>query len=258
MDRYNISFAGAGRVGSAICSELFKAGFKIDMVVTRNEKSGSYLARSCNAEWSSNLDFPGTTDIIIVAVPDHQLHLVLDNLKCNPGALVAHTAGSYGLDIFPENFLNKGIIYPLQTFSTGRKVTFTDLPFFIESSDQRSAAMLENIVLSVGGKVYETDTESRKLMHLSAVFACNFTNHMLTAGKSIAVKAGFSFDILLPLINETISKAILMSPENSQTGPAIRNDSNTMEKHMELLSFSPELKTVYRDITESIIKYYKK
>jgi predicted short-subunit dehydrogenase-like oxidoreductase (DUF2520 family) len=95
------------------------------------------------------------------------------------------------------------------------------------------------------------------MLHLSAVFACNFTNHMLTLSKNVALQAGFPFDILASLINETFSKAIDSGPENSQTGPAMRNDQNTIEKHLELLSFSPEMQKIYNDMTLSIIEYYR-
>ena len=83
------------------------------------------------------------------------------------------------------------------------------------------------------------------MLHLAAVFVNNFTNHMLVQGREIALKAGFSFEILSPLIQETIAKALELGPENSQTGPAVRNDKNTIEKHLELLSFSPELPRIY-------------
>ena len=109
----------------------------------------------------------------------------------------------------------------------------------------------------LGGRVYTVDADHRKLLHLAAVFACNFVNHMLTAGKEITARAGFSFDVLEPLIKETILKALADGPELSQTGPAVRNDRNTIEKHMDLLSFSPDLQLIYRELTRSIIEHYK-
>jgi predicted short-subunit dehydrogenase-like oxidoreductase (DUF2520 family) len=96
------------------------------------------------------------------------------------------------------------------------------------------------------------------MLHLAAVFVNNFTNHMLRTGKEIASMAGFSFEVLEPLVNETISKALDIGPENSQTGPAVRNDLNTIEKHLDLLSFSPEMQDMYREITRSIITYNKR
>ena len=158
---------------------------------------------------------------------------------------------------FPKEFKRKGVFYPLQTFSTGRDVSFRDLPFLLEASDDQSAEILKDLVSSIGGNWHFADAEHRRLLHLAAVFVSNFTNHLLTEGKEIAVRAGFSFEILKPLINETVSKAITIGPENSQTGPAVRNDKNTIETHLELLSFSPELQSLYKEVTSAIIKYYK-
>jgi predicted short-subunit dehydrogenase-like oxidoreductase (DUF2520 family) len=256
MDQINISFAGAGRVASALCKELFSVGFNIELVVSESEERGRPLADSCNAIWSSDLVYPDSTRIIIVAVPDHKLKQVLNSLKCGPETLVVHTAGSFGLDIFPGHITQKGIFYPLQTFSKNRKISFNGLPVLIESSDETTSAILAEIAETLSANVQFVDTEHRLMLHVAAVFVSNFTNHMLTEGKDIALKAGFPFKILEPLINETVMKAIDSGPENSQTGPAIRNDKNTIEKHLELLSFSPGLQRIYNDLTKSIIDYY--
>jgi predicted short-subunit dehydrogenase-like oxidoreductase (DUF2520 family) len=257
MYQNSISFAGAGRVAGALCRELFYAGFRIDVVASETEAGGKSLADSCKAVWSSDLKFPESTDVIIVAVPDHKLKNVLENISCAPGTLVAHTAGSLGLDIYPERIIRKGIFYPLQTFSKNRQVSFTDLPFLLESSDNESSEILRNIAESLHANVHFVDTEKRRMIHLAAVFVNNFTNHMLTSGKEVALKSGFTFEILAPLIKETFLKALDSGPENSQTGPAVRYDKNTIEKHLELLSFSPGLRKIYSDLTQSIINYYK-
>ena len=134
-------------------------------------------------------------------------------------------------------------------------VIFSEIPFLLESSDDESSLILRNIAESINGKVHFVDTEQRRMLHLAAVFVCNFTNHMLTVGSEVALKAGFHFEILAPLIHETISKAMDSGPQNSQTGPAVRNDKNTIEKHLELLSFSTELQRIYNEMTLSIIEY---
>lgn len=257
MYQYNISFAGAGKVTESLCRELFHAGFRIDKIVSQSGSTAKSLADTCNAEWSDNLNFPDSTGVIIVAVPDHKLKKVLNDIVCSPGTLVAHTAGSIGLDIFPEHITQKGIFYPLQTFSKHRKVNLTGLPFLLESSDEKSSVILNTLVDSVSGKSYFVDADHRRMLHLAAVFVCNFTNHMLTLGKDVVLKAGFPFDIMNPLINEMISKALSSGPENSQTGPAVRHDQNTIEKHLELLSYSTEMQRIYKEMTQSIIEYYK-
>jgi predicted short-subunit dehydrogenase-like oxidoreductase (DUF2520 family) len=257
MHKKKISFAGAGRVGGAICCELFKAGYPIDLIVSESEKSSNLLADKCNASWSAELVFPDSTDIIIIAVPDHKIKSVLSRLKCSPETLLAHTAGSFGLDVFPEERRKTGIFYPLQTFTKGRNINFREVPLLIEASDRESSETLEELAKSICDKVWFTDAEHRKMLHLAAVFVSNFTNHLLTLGREISLKAGYQFDILEPLISETISKALTIGPENSQTGPAVRNDRNTLERQFELLSFSPELQCIYEELTNSIINYYK-
>ena len=220
------------------------------------EKKGRELAGCCNASWTDNYLFPFTSEIIIVAVPDHNLHEVLKKVKCNESAIIAHTAGSIGLEIFPEHFRNTGILYPLQTFSNNRDIDISTVPFFIEASNKSSEDTLKILAESLSNSVYFSDSEHRRLLHLAAVFVSNFTNHMFTTGKSISQLAGFPFEVLKPLILETIEKALEIGPENAQTGPAVRYDLNTIEKHLDLLSFSPEQRDMYDRITKSIMSYY--
>jgi len=257
MDLKNISFTGAGSVGSTLCREFFKNGYQIDLIVSETEARGKILAESCNSSWSNKPVFPVSTDLIVVAVPDHRLISVLNSIKCSPRTIVAHTAGSFGINIFPEKLKKRGVFYPLQTFSLGRAVSFQNLPILIESSDDKIFTLLKKLAESTGAEVHRSEKEHRIMLHLAAVFVCNFTNHMLTEGKEVASKSGFSFNILKPLITETISKAMSLGPEKSQSGPAVRNDNNTIEKHLDLLSFSPELQQLYNEVTQSIISYYK-
>jgi predicted short-subunit dehydrogenase-like oxidoreductase (DUF2520 family) len=198
------------------------------------------------------------TDILIVAIPDHKLKMVLEKVLCKDDIVIVHLAGSLGLDVFPERFINTGVFYPLQTFSEGRIVNFRDIPFFIEVSNSVTGLILESIANQIARTVRYTSSASRIMLHLAAVFVNNFTNFMLTEGKEIAARAGFSFEDLIPLLNETINKAVEIGPENAQTGPAVRNDMNTIEKHLELLSFSPELQNMYREISNSIMKRHNK
>jgi len=256
MARQALSIVGAGRVGSALCTGLYDAGFKINTIVSKTRESASSLAEKYNAAWRLKPEFDSETSVIIVAVPDHMLQNVLSGLECAEDTIVAHTAGSLDLNIFPDRIKKRGVIYPLQTFTRGRTIRFKGLPFFIEASHRDVARVLSGLAEKMGGKVYLTDGEQRKQLHLAAVFACNFTNHLLTAGKELAVKAGMEFNILEPLIKETIEKALEKGPEHSQTGPAVRNDGITIKKQMDLLSFSPEFQDIYRSITKSIIKYH--
>ena len=257
MHFYRISFAGAGRVAGLLCGEFFSKGHKIVQIASAGRKNGPALAALCGAEWLDNLNFSSPADFIIVAVPDNLLGEVLRKIKCPSDSIIVHTAGSYGLDVFPSHLRQYGVFYPLQTFTAGRKINFDEVPVFLEASDSNVMAELKGLASVITSRVYESVTEHRRMLHLAAVFACNFTNHMLTLASQICKKTPYSFDVLFPLIKETVSKAIEKGPELSQTGPAIRNDTLTIKKHLELLSFSEEIQKIYSEITNSISKYYK-
>ncbi len=257
MEQYRISFVGAGRVSGALCRHLFNAGCKIQKIASRTETSGLALAELCNASWSNDTDFADSSDLIIVAVPDDSLKSVLTNIICSGDTIVGHTAGSLGLEVFPARISHKGVFYPLQTFSNDRKIDFKGLPFFLEASDPFASGIMKNLVGLMGGNPYFVDAEQRRMLHVAAVFVCNFTNFMFTAGEKVVKKTGFPFEVLYPLINETILKAREIGPVKSQTGPAVRLDKGTIKKHIDLLSFSPELQRIYKEITKSIIRFYK-
>lgn len=254
MTVYSISFIGAGNLAGSLCMELFRNGYKINHIISETGISAAALAQKCSASWSTKLSIPYNTDLVIVAIPDKSLDDVLRRVTCDHDVIIAHTAGSHGLEVFENRFQHRGVIYPLQTFTEGRMVDFKEVPFFIEASDSFTATLLESIAKQVGKSVHYADLESRQMLHISAVFINNFTNHILAQGKEIAERAGFSFEEMIPLLNETLKKAIEIGPGKAQTGPAVRHDINTIDKHLELLSFSPELRKIYAEISNSIIK----
>lgn len=240
-----------------MCRELYQRGHSIVHIVSRNGVAGRRLADSVKSTWSDDLSFPDSTQILLIAVPDHNLEEVLKKVRCRESVIIAHTAGSLGLDVFPEKLKNTGVFYPLQTFSDKRKLDLSGVPLFIEGSDQNCTEILKSLAETISSSVHLSDTAHRRLLHLAAVYVCNFTNYLLTIGKEISKVAEIPFETLHPLIIETVNKALELGPENSQTGPAVRNDLNIIEEHLDLLSFSPELKNIYDLITKSIISYYK-
>lgn len=258
MKKYGISFIGAGKVAGALSRALSDSGHRIINIVSRKKESCRELVEYLNSKWSSDPFFNGSTDIIIIAVPDDSIREVADRIRCHENTVVAHTAGSIGIDVFPSGMKHTGVLYPLQTFSPGRRIMFRDLPFFVEASDRVSESVLVELVDSLEAKAHFAETASRKLLHVAAVFACNFTNHMLAASKIIAEEAGEEFSTLEPLVRETVLKAFENDPVKSQTGPAVRSDTGTIEKHIKLLAFSPELRQIYEEVTSSIMDFYKK
>lgn len=257
MGKERISIIGAGKVGTALSVALHKKGYTIGEVISRSPEHASGLAAITGAVHGSGYNISTGTHLVIISVPDHALADVASRIRVADNVLVVHTAGSFGTEVFPsDRNYGCGVLYPLQTFSPGRNIQLDDVPFLIEADSAGGLNLIRDVASSLSTTVSVSDREERRRIHLAAVFACNFVNFMLGAAEEISLEAGVDFKIFEPLVRETFTKAFELGPSSSQTGPAVRNDHNTIEKHLDLLSFSPELKEVYHTITRSIINKY--
>ncbi|MDG1228107.1 MAG: DUF2520 domain-containing protein [Polaribacter sp.] len=185
-------------------------------------------------------------DITIIAVTDDAIAEVSAKIK-NP--LIVHTSGACSINEL-KNTTKKGVFYMLQTFSLEKKVDFNEVPFCLEAENKKDEEQLVELANLIGKKIYTINSEQRKALHVAAVFVNNFTNYLYKIGNDICKEHQVPFDILLPLIKETASKIEVLSPEKSQTGPAIRNDKKTIKNHLDLLN--KEQQKIYKMITKSI------
>ncbi len=194
-------------------------------------------------------------ELYILAVSDSSIAELSRSLPFAEGAIVAHTAGSVPLEVLPlTTTQRRAVIYPMQTFTKGRRVDFSDIPILIEADDMESFTLIKHAAKSLSNNVVKLSSRRRRSLHLGAVFACNFVNAMLSASSDILSQHDLPLALYEPLIRETLAKA--MSPETHpmqmQSGPAVRGDQETMERHMEQLDELPELKDVYKTISKYI------
>ncbi len=253
--KYSISIVGAGRVGRALALSLFNAGFRIDKIISKSSESAKSLAELTKSDWSTDIQEEISSDLVVLAVPDGLLNDLIPKLGSNENSIFVHTAASHGLEIFGSlSCRGSGVFYPLQTFTIGRDIDLQQIPILIEGSDDHTEKVLKSIAESLSNSVYFIGEEERKLIHLAAVFVCNFVNQLYLVGEEITKKTNLPESVLEPLIEETLKKARDIGPRLAQTGPASRNDIVTIEKHRELLSYSPEFRDIYDSITNSIIK----
>jgi predicted short-subunit dehydrogenase-like oxidoreductase (DUF2520 family) len=257
---YKITIIGAGNVAWHLTQALEDAGHSIQEVYSKDLKNAKKLCgKLYDAFPSPDLDFTESqADIFFISVSDDAIDEVKEELKVPDDAIVAHTSGTKPLDILELNFSNVGVFYPLQTFSKSRKIYFEEVPICIEASDERTDKILTEVARSITPHIYHFDSEKRKVLHISAVFACNFTNHMLALGKEILEEEDIDFSILQSLISETIHKALENDPKSVQTGPVIRKDVKTLQEHLKYLNYDPDKKQIYKLISESILKLSKK
>jgi predicted short-subunit dehydrogenase-like oxidoreductase (DUF2520 family) len=105
--------------------------------------------------------------------------------------------------------------------------------------------------------VYLVNSAERRALHVAAVLACNFSNHLLALAKDITDGENLEFDLLKPLIRETVRKALDADhPAEVQTGPARRNDTQVIENHLTYLRPYPNVARLYELLTKSIRQRY--
>ena len=252
-DKKRIALIGAGNVATCLGVALQQAGWEITQVYSRTEASASELANRLQVPYVTSVEEVCTdADIYIVAVKDDALPELIPELVKGRYGLFVHTAGSVPMDVWKGHALCHGVLYPMQTFSKGKVVDFHSVSFFLEGDGVETLIMLRKLACSLSEKVYNATSAQRAYLHMAAVFACNFANHMYALSARLLEKNGLPFEAMLPLIDETVHKVHLMLPDAAQTGPAVRKDFQVLEKHLAMLAEEPELCEIYRMISNSI------
>lgn len=256
---YKISIIGSGNVALHLSQALENAGHSIQEVYSRDLAHAKNLASKLYDAFATNdLDFTQSqAKVFFVAVSDDAIEEVLTDLRIPDDAIIAHTSGTKPIEVLDLLFHNQGVFYPLQTFSKGRKILFDEIPICLEANNQDTVNALTEIAKSISEFIYYFNSEKRKVVHIAAVFACNFTNHLLAISKEILDKEDINYGILNTVISETINKALDLEPKEMQTGPAIRKDTKVLQEHLKFLKDEPDRRQIYRILSESILKMGK-
>lgn len=253
----NVAIIGSGNTASVLGRLLKQNQYNIVQVASRNEAHAKILADELGARYT---DLNGlidiTADFYILAVSDAAIADCLQFLKVQNKPVV-HTAGSVSKDILKSVSANYGVLYPLQTLRK-EMLDIPEIPMLIEASNKNTLNQILEIVFSISKDVRVIDEDSRIKIHLAAVVVNNFTNHLYALAENYCEQEQLDFGLLKPLIKETASRIAHLSPSKVQTGPAIRNDVRTIDKHMNLLNDYPELKALYLKLSNSIINFNDK
>ncbi len=248
-----IVLLGAGRVGAQLGPALVAAGHRVAAVWSRRSAAADLAARLPGARSTTDLAALPPADLYLLAVPDSAIHDVLTALRLPAGSLVAHTSGAVPLAVFHAFPARRGgIFYPLQTFSPGRELDWSRVPLCIEAADGPGETMLLALARTLSDQVEVVATPQRQALHVAAVFASNFTNHLLGISHALLEEAGLPFGLLGPLIQETVAKGLANPPFAVQTGPAARRDEPTLERHRAALAAHPPWQALYNALTASI------
>lgn len=249
-----IVLIGAGRLATQLGLALRSAGHEVTAVWSRTMESAEMLTAQVGGVPTNDVGLlPLKADVFVVSVKDAALATVVAQaVKGRGDQLFVHTAGSMPLSLFSGYATRYGVLYPMQSFSKERRVDFAKIPVFIEAVDADSLAVIRRLATSVSRRVSELSTADRKYLHLAAVFACNFANHCYALSAKVLEQHGLSFDVMLPLIDETAAKVHELHPREAQTGPAVRYDENVITMQAAMLSDDPSLRDIYERLSLSI------
>ncbi len=246
-----IVIIGSGNVAYHLAKAFIESNSNVVQIFGRNSKELSLISDELKIPFSTQtLD---KADLYIIAVSDGAVYEVSKQIN-NKNCLVVHTSGSVSINELTGDY-RKGVLYPLQTFSKSKKLDYSQIPFFIDAEYENDLDNLKKLALNVSERVMPANDEKRKHIHLTAVFACNFVNHLYARAKEISDSQEIPFDYFLPLIDETTHKIHELEPKLAQTGPAVRGDEKTLQLHESLLTNEEQMK-IYKTINQSIKKMY--
>ncbi len=246
---------GSGNAATVLCKLIVNGGHEMVQVVSRNEDHAKVLAASFNATTATLKSHRfAEADIYVIALHDAALDHI-ENIPALEGKFVVHTAGSISINALKSCSATYGVVYPLQSLSK-----FTDyipeVPFLVDGNNQEVLHRIIGFAKTLSSNVIEANDAERLDYHVCAVFVNNFTNHLFAIAEKFCEKERIEFKNLLPIINETTRRTATVSPSLAQTGPAIRNDIFTLNRHLQALPGNPEMKYLYLKLTESIMKFH--
>ncbi|NPD44297.1 MULTISPECIES: Rossmann-like and DUF2520 domain-containing protein [unclassified Lentimicrobium] len=252
-----IAFIGSGNVASHMAKSFTDKGFTITGIYGRNLITAQALAAFTNSKWGaiSDINFE-EHDLVIISVPDNAIAEII-NILPHSNTLIAHTSGSMEMEVLNKFGKRIGVFYPLQTFSKEKEVDFSKIPMMVEAKTDEDLVILEKLAQNLSLKVFRITSAQRKKIHIAAVFSSNFTNYLYHIAEDLLTQDNIPFEVIQPLIEETTDKIQHLKPYHAQTGPAVRNDLETISSHLQDLESIPEYHEIYKLLSHHIIKSRK-
>lgn len=254
--RIRAALVGTGNIATRLCLDGDRQRLEVVHVAGRQAEKTQRIADAVGCGWATDLVFDDVeADVLLVCVPDEAIAEIASNLPKRPW-LVVHTSASTPMDVLSNCSSQHGILYPLQTFTATRHVPLKSVPFLIEGNQPESLEKIRLLASCFSENIWETDARQRLYVHVSAVFANNFNNHLLRISEQLLQNVNMPLELLHPLMMETVEKAMTFSPKEAQTGPARRRDAQTQSKHLAALEHHPEWADLYTRFSKLIAKEY--
>jgi predicted short-subunit dehydrogenase-like oxidoreductase (DUF2520 family) len=249
-----ITIIGTGNVASQIADKFSQEGYLIDAIYGRPNSNGNNLAKQTNSIFINEpRKLPKSSDLYVVALKDDCYMEVLKELDL-AGKLIIHTSGSLKSDSLAPISNRYGCLYPLQTINKSYEVNWDNVSFYIEANNENDEKSLTKLCEKLSFKYQKADSTKRRNLHIAAVATNNFTYHLLSTIREYCEKNNLNYNDLKPLLEQSMINSFAEDNYNLQTGPAVRNDRNLIEKHLNDLGNDKNLKEIYELFTHQIIK----
>jgi len=243
---------GSGNVASVLGRLITKNNHQVIQVTSRNIENAKMLADELGAAYTDyNGQLDKSADLYIIAVSDMAIHECVQHYNIHD-KLVMHTAGSVSKDVLKNTSYNYGVLYPLQSLRKEMQ-EIPEIPFLVDGNNEGVVKAIYEFAATLSPDIQVMNDEDRLKLHAAAVIVSNFTNHLYAIAEEFCNSEHVNFNLLKPLIMETASRIRYQSPGAVQTGPAVRKDILTLDKHLRLLANHPKLRTTYLRLTDSIM-----
>lgn len=244
---------GAGNVAFHLTRALIQNTVNVRQIFNRTLSKAQELGEANNINYTDKISELEKADLYIIAASDSAVEELSHYIPYDD-TLVVHTSGSLGTDILKGDY-RKGVFYPFQTFTKRKNLRYEDVPFFVEAQSNQDEEALFKLADKISNEVHRVNSEKRRMIHMSGVWASNFVNHLYYIAQQICKEADVPFDVLRPLIEETALKVQDLEPLDAQTGPAKRGDDLIIQKHLELIKDSRQ-QQLYQLLSDSIKRTY--
>lgn len=253
----NIVIVGTGNAAHVLGRKIVQGGHDVVQVAGRNAANAGALAALLRAPAVSVFaDIVTDADLYIIAVSDAALADMETWFPAKRNGIIVHTAGSVSKGVLKKTARRYGVLYPLQSLRSNSAV-IPEIPFLIDADSPDTLQSIRQFASTLSGRVLYADDETRLKLHAAAVIVNNFTNYLCTLTQDLCTKEALDFSLLLPLLQETVSRLEQHPARLMQTGPAIRNDQATIAKHRSVLEPYPELLKIYQTLSDSITDHYR-
>ena len=255
MKSYKVVIIGAGNVAYHLIRSITSSGNKLIQICNRTLGNIQPMSQTNITGNLNTISQDG--DIYIICVKDIAIEDIASKINLG-NKLIVHTSGNRSMDLLKGSSSNFGVFYPIQSFTKNIPINFKKIPLIIEANNDEAQEKLVDFSRTISGQVILMNEENRQKLNIAGVFVNNFTNYIYTLAHDYLKSEGIDFSLVQPLIQNTVDKLTLGNPQDMQTGPAVRNDSETIQAHLALLENYPQLKEIYQEVTQSIIHYHKK